>query len=361
VVGHGGLLVVTSSQLTGLANLWRYFSARSGRNDSPLYEAICRGVADDGELLDLVLRTPPDAHQPTVLLAAVHYLLLGGDPHPLGALYGGDPVGDPFALFRDFCLTHVDELLEVCQTGRTQTNEVGRGAVIGPALTWVARRLGAPLHLVDVGTSADLNLRCDRYRFDYGGHGATGPEDASVQVRCEAVGSPPIAPRLPAIATRIGIDRNPIDLDDPDAVRWLLACMRPDEDRLETLRIAIGEARADPPRIVAGDALAVLPGVLAELPPEGTVRVMTTWMYAYLSPDQRVGYERILARAGAARPVAWIVADTPGIVEGMPAPVASGPEDSALGVVVFSGGRREATLLAHVGTHGAWMHWQKAT
>jgi hypothetical protein len=357
VVGDGGVRLVTS-QLADLADFWRYFSARSAGNASPLYEAICRGVADDDELLRLVLRTPLDAHQPTVLLSAVHYLLLAGDPHPLGDLYAGRSGGDPFELFRDFCLTHVEELLALCETKRTQTNEVGRGAVIAPAMTWVAQRLGEPLHLVDVGSSAGLNLRCDRYRFDYGEHGATGPQDAAVQVRCEVEGSPPIAPRLPTISTRVGIDRSPIDLRDPDAARWLLACTVPDGGRLERLRIAIAEAQGDPPTIVRGDASTVLPGVLAELPAEGTACVMTTWMYAYLLPDQRREYEEILAEAGKHRPIAWIVADTPGIVEGIPATVAGGPEDSTLGVVVFSGGRRQATLLADVGTHGAWMRWR---
>ncbi|MHB8682450.1 MAG: DUF2332 domain-containing protein [Acidimicrobiales bacterium] len=355
-------MTVLADQRRDLAGLWRYWAVRSAGNASPLYAEICRGVAEDDDLLDLVLRTPPDAHQPTVLLGAVHYLLLGGDPHPLGARYEGGTTDDAFALFRDFCLNHVDELLAVCETRRTQTNEVGRVAVIAPALTWVAQRLGRPLHLVDVGTSAGLNLRCDRYHIDYGEHGTTGPADAAVRVRCEVRGNPPIAATLPAIATRIGIDRSPIDVRDPDTARWLLACMVPGEGRLERVRVAIAEAQADPPVIMAGDALTVLPAVLGELPPGGTACVMTTWMYAYLHPEPRLEFDALLAEAAATtgRPVAWIVADTPGIVQGLEPGDGEGndPDASALGVVVFAEGKREAVHLADVGTHGQWLHWR---
>ena len=106
-------------------------------------------------------------------------------------------------LFRDLCLDNRTALMEILNTRTVQTNEVGRSALLGPALTWTAPN--SPIQLIDVGCSAGLNMLCDRYRLDYGVHGATGPEDSPVHVDCRvAAGSPPVAPELPIIAASGG-------------------------------------------------------------------------------------------------------------------------------------------------------------
>jgi hypothetical protein len=108
----------------------------------------------------------------------------------------------------------------------------------------VASRFDRPLALIDVGASAGLNLRCDSYRIEYGSFGATGPADSPVRIECTVEGGrPPIAPRLPPIVSRIGIDRAPIDLENTDDVRWLLACVWPDSGRLERTAASIRLAR----------------------------------------------------------------------------------------------------------------------
>src|SRR5207245_11305897 len=114
----------------------------------------------DAHLLALVLESPPAAHMPLVLLAAVHYLLLEGLDHPLADVYAGRTAADPAPLFRQLCLDHRHAAAELLAHRHVQTNEVGRSALIAPALAVVAARLGEPLALVDVGASAGLNLRC---------------------------------------------------------------------------------------------------------------------------------------------------------------------------------------------------------
>ena len=73
--------------------------------------------------------------------------------------------------------------MEVLNARTVQTNEVGRSALLGPALTWAVG--DEPVQLVDVGCSAGLNMLCDRYRFDYGAHGVTGPADSPVRIDCQ--------------------------------------------------------------------------------------------------------------------------------------------------------------------------------
>jgi len=346
-----------------LAAIWLYVADSSCRGYSTLYDRICRTVAESDEVLDLVSEAPRRGHNPLLLLAAVHYLVLGGLDHPLAAVYAGASDADPGPLFVDVCLRHRTVVLELLATEQVNTNEVGRSAVIGPALTAVAARLSAPLALLDVGCSAGLNLLCDRFRLDYGPAGATGPLDAPVEIRCAVVGgSPPIAPELPAISTRIGLDRAPIDVHDPDQVRWQLACVWPDTGRLPRTRLALEEARRRSLDVVQGDAVESVGLTIARLPAEATAVVTTTAVVGYFTPEQRTGFRDALAAASESRPVAWISADGQGVVDLIPSAGAPSDENGVewlvLGLVIFRGGHAEAELLGYAHPHGSGLEWR---
>ena len=110
-------------------------------------------VARDPEILALVRQTPPQCHLPLSLLAAVHYLVLDGLDHPLADVYAGRSDADPAPLFADVCRHHSDRVMELMAARPVQTNECGRSALIGPALTWLSERGLRPLALVDVGST----------------------------------------------------------------------------------------------------------------------------------------------------------------------------------------------------------------
>lgn len=354
--------VPETQQVEALAALWRWWAGTIDEGYSPLYSAIAASVPHDEELLSLVASAPPAAHQPPALLAAVHYLLLGGLDHPLGEVYAGRSDAPVAPLFRDLCLSHASDLLAVLEVRRIQTNEVGRSSLIGLALSWATARSGDPVQLVDVGCSAGLNLLCDRYLLDYGDHGTTGPADAEVRVECRVeAGRPPVAPLLPTVAGRIGIDLDPPDLRDPDDARWLLACVWPDTGRLERTALAIRLAAADPPPVRTGDAVALLPDVLDTLGP-GLVVVVNTWSYAYLLPDQRPAYIDALRQAGRRRPLVWVAADGRGVVDLLDTATLPCPngrvECDALTAVRFDGDREQPVLLAMAQSHGQWVDWR---
>jgi hypothetical protein len=346
-----------------LAAIWLYIADTSCRGYSPLYDRICRTVAESDEVLDLVSEAPRHGHNPVLLLAAVHYLLLGGLDHPLAAVYSGESDADPGPLFVDLCLSQRDAIVGLLASEQVNTNEVGRSAIIGPALTAAAARMGAPLGHIDVGCSGGLNLLCDRYRLDYGTAGATGPVDAAVQIRCEIVnGSPPIAPVLPTIAARLGLDRAPLDVHDPQQSRWQLACVWPDTGRLARTRLALEEARRTPLTLVRGDAVEEVGNLIAGLPNDVAAVVTTTWVVAYFSSALRTGFRDALAKAAESRPVAWISAEGQGVVDVIPSDAApkdaNGVEWSVLGLVTFRDGRADAELLGYVHPHGSGLDWR---
>jgi hypothetical protein len=346
-----------------LTELWNWFADSSCAGYSPLYDRICRAVGASPEMIELISEAPPSAHQPTVLLASVHYLLLDGLDHPLAAVYAGTSDADPGPLFVDLCLRQRGRILELLTTRHTNTNEVGRSAVLGPAFTTVAGELGAPLALVDVGCSAGLNLLCDRYLLDYGPAGTTGPSDAAVRIACEVVGGdPPIASTLPVIAARVGIDLDPVDAADSDDVLWQLACVWPDTGRLPRTRLALEEAKRTPLHHVRGDAVERVTDVVLGLPAGAVPVVTTTWAAAYFSKPERVAFREALAAASRHRPVAWISAESLGVVDlfaQVEAPAdAHGFEPSVLGLVVFRDGASDPRHLALVHPHGTWIDWR---
>lgn len=126
----------------------RQFGETQVRGISPSYEAICRGITSDAELLVRLDRLPRPKRQPNLLLGAVRFL--------------GGPVAS-WPDFRAFVLDRWDEVATTMAVKRTQTNEPRRGATLLPVLA----RVPGPLALFEVGTSAGLSLYPDRYRYRY--------------------------------------------------------------------------------------------------------------------------------------------------------------------------------------------------
>jgi hypothetical protein len=348
-----------------LGRFWCHLADTACRGYSPLYDRISRVVAESDDVLDLVEHAPRRGHNPVLLLAVVHYLVLGGLDHPLSAVYAGTSDADPGPLFVDVCLTHRAQVLELLANEQVNTNEVGRSAVLGPALTYTAQRAGEPLAHLDVGCSAGLNLLCDRYLLDYGPAGTSGPPDAPVRIGCDVIGGmPPIRPRLPAVAARVGLDRAPVDVQDPHQFQWQLACVWPDTGRMPRTRLALEEARRTPTTLVRGDAIEHVGGLIAGLPAGATAVVTTTWVVAYFPKNARVAFREALAAASATRPVVWISAEGQGIVDVLPSDQApsdnAGVEMSVLGSVTFRAGAVERELLGYVHPHGSAIDWRRA-
>ena len=70
-----------------LSGHFRAFAATVERDGGSTYPAICRGIADDADVLSLLDGAPLPQRRPLLLLAAVHSLLLAGAEHALAAYY----------------------------------------------------------------------------------------------------------------------------------------------------------------------------------------------------------------------------------------------------------------------------------
>ena len=276
-----------SRDLAALSRLFTHVAEEEcPQIDGWLYQALCRRISQDRELLAISAQAGPGQPPTNMLFAAVHYLLLGGADHPLRdwypALANGDaqPPDTAFEPFRSFCLEHADAIRPLLESRRVQTNVLQRTSSLLPAFARAFEEGGgAPLAAIEIGCSAGLNLQWDRFQYAYSSGSRWGDPASPVLVECEVRGEVPL-PALPAeipVAWRKGIEIQPIDITDADAVRWLRALVWPDHPgRQERLSAAIEIAREAPPEIREGDASVALPELIAEAPSDATLVVWGT-------------------------------------------------------------------------------------
>ncbi len=308
--------------------------------DSPLYVHLSEVIAGDDDLMRVLNRIE---HQPAlnILFAAVQ-LLLSADPADELSGFYPNRASEPSPLegvgenFRRFVLDRESAIVEIGVTRYTQTNEVRRCVALLPAV-WEAPF--DSFHLIDVGTSAGLNLALDHYRYRWGDT-EWGP-DSPVVLTTESRGDTPVA-RPVEVLSRIGIDLNPIDTDDPVERLWLESLVWPEHhERRERLRVAIQVARTVPIDFVAGDAVNALPEVYARLPYGEAVVVMDSFVLNQFDDDHRHRFEEVSDEERRRRPVHRVSLE----------PVSERSDASAL--IVDSGQGLRQTGWAH--HHGDWL------
>jgi len=197
---------------------------------SPLYALLLERSAADldaGRPVRTVLEgrdvEPAGSAVALRLMAAVHRLVLTGGAPGLARWFpsvGGrfEPGRDDaraWRAFRDALASNAGRLqrdvLRPCQT-----NEVGRSAALLGGFLRVAAHTGLALRLLELGSSAGLNLRWDRYRY-LGRTGSWGDPSSPVRLR-GAFGraAPPLSPPVEEVrvAERAGCDLHPLDPSD---------------------------------------------------------------------------------------------------------------------------------------------------
>jgi hypothetical protein len=320
---------------------------------SPLYERLAYRIAGDPSLLALAAHAPPHQLAVNLLFAAVHYLLLRGSDDPLTLFYADlvrkpNLQDDAYPVFRAFCLEHAVEIGALVSSRRVQTNEIARCALFLPAFELIARRVErAPLAMIEVGSSAGLNLNWDRYGYVYGNGTLYGDPASPIVLRCEVRGEhlPPLAAPLPRVFLRTGVDLNPNDVRDEDATLWLRALVWPEQrERAERLEQAIALARRFPQPIITGDALDVVPDLLDDIPPATPVVLFHSFVLNQFPSDGRTRYYEMLA----AQSRTHILFDLSVEPHAWPVPLV---------LTTFRSGERAAETLALCDHHGRWLEW----
>ena len=265
---------------------------------------------------------------PLRLLGGLHYLVLAG-------LASWDDIGAALDEHREFLARWTEEQ-------DVQTNEVQRAWALLPGFLTIAD--GRPFDLLELGPSAGLNLMWDRYRYRYTtGAWGTGALELTGDDRIP----PPaeVLSRRVSVARRRGIDLNPVDVTTEHGSRLLQSFVWPDQtERLDRLRRAIEATREDPPELMRGDYVELLPGLLADRREGAQLVVFQSASTMYLGKDALGKLRAALHTAAREEPLVYLT-------------TGRAPDDDgfALEVERYPDGR--SRRLAVFDFHGEWLDW----
>jgi hypothetical protein len=242
---------------------------------------------------------------PLRILGGLHYLVLGGE----ASWDDVDAAVD----------AHAEFLAHFVREQPVQTNEVARAWALLPGLLSVGTER---VDLLELGASGGLLLFLDRYGFRYDGDG----------------GAPAgLFERPLEIVRRRGVDTHPVDVTTDEGARLLQAFVWADQpERLERLREAIAIVREDPPELITGDYVELLPELLADRCDDATTVVMSAVTTMYLEDDR---FDQLVNEL---RGVVWLSLEGP------------------RGDLEYEGARLELNgrvLAEHVDYHGTSMQW----
>jgi len=292
---------------------------------------------------------------PQRVVGAVQGLALEGRAPELERFYpslGGTPVWpDTADAFARVIERHGAEIRPRLDT-QVQTNEVRRcAALLGGFLAAARRTGGLPLRLLEIGSSAGLNLFWDRYRYRLGPH-RWGDPGAAVELDAEWRGGPPDLAAPVRVASRLGCDLFPLDVRDAAQLRRIESFLWADQpDRHRLLRAAAAALPAQGAPLERTGAREFLARELATPVRGATTLLFHSVMWWYLPDADRKAVQACVVSAGeradAAAPLAWLRMEPPNV------------EYCEVRLRVWPGG--EDALLARTHPHGKWVEWLGAS
>ena len=323
---------------------------------APTHSSLLAHAADDilaggpaWEVLSGQENLPRGSALALRFMGAVHRLVLRGKAPELARFYrsvgGNEGPEGAWPSFREVLTAHTEELREEV-TRPVQTNEVGRAAALVGGFLNVAERFRLPLRILELGTSAGLNLRWDHFHYEARG-ARWGPPDSPVRL-CE-FDAPPAPPFDVAatVAGRRGCDRNPLDATSEEDRITLLSFVWCDQAwRIRRLRAALEVAAQVPASVDRANAPDWLGQQLADDTPGVATVVFHSIFMQYLAEEDR---ERVLAtledagaRAKDSTPLAWLRMEPAG-------------DHTEVNLKIWPGG--DDRLIVRAGYHGANVEW----
>ena len=327
------------------------------RNSAPGTGAVCRAMialAHGSTMCGARIANWPGSvikdAMPLRLAGGLHDLFRREVETGLGAVYRGEMTDQAAidALVGEIVARH-DAALLPWLDGPPQTNEAGRSANFIAALHWLAGRIVPKFEIMEIGSSAGMNLLIDRYRYDLGGV-MSGPADAPITIRPEWRGPPPPEDVF-TITSLKGCDLTPIDVRGDAAADRLRAYIWPEmTERFARMDAGIAMIRERGVDLVQGDAADWVEAELATPQTPGTTRVlMHSIVWQYLPSDTQARITKAMETAASSatqeRPLAWMALETNRDTFQHELMVRYWP----------SGGEMRVLGSAHA--HGAWVEW----
>ncbi|WP_027964124.1 DUF2332 domain-containing protein [Halalkalibacillus halophilus] len=324
--------------------------AEECKGSSELYEHLSGEIAKDEKLLQLSSYAQDGQPVPNLLFGAVHFLLLKGMKHDLEKFYltmveSPSEVANSFPPFKDFCLTYQPEIQSILESRLVQTNEVRRCAYLYPAFSMVYEASHKPLTLIEVGTSAGLQLLWDQFSYSYGSGEMYGKLDSEVHISSSVMGgAPPVMLRVaPPVSMRIGLDLHVNDVAEEDDFLWLKALIWPEHaDRRELFEQAASHLKDHHIRLIEGDAIELLPELINTVPKNTMICVFHTHVANQMTEDQKSKLTELIQTIGEEREISHLY---------------NNMYDERLHLDMIIDGEEQTYEIGKTDGHGRWFEW----
>jgi hypothetical protein len=332
---------------------YRFAFAPEDYEELPFYSALVKEFQDDDLALTLLASVREEQRNPMLILAALQFAGLQGHP-ALGPLYHEvrhdrleDPKGAADRVVR--VLHETPDVVTKELWRSTQTNEPGRSAVLQAVVSDLVGE-GSSVNVVEVGTSAGINLCFDQFPV------LARDDGNPLTLVCDDLTPVDRSWPLPRVHHRVGIDPHPLDLSNDDHRMWLKACLWPEQRRRHERFDAVVAARPSWPSatVLTGTAEQRLDDAISLCDDGALTVVFNTWVAFYLSSDERHEYFSDVVRRCRDGNVAWISVESPLIkIPGIDVDEAAHHRAASQIVVTRAGSATERWGWCHA--HGRWL------
>lgn len=355
------------------------FAEKECLNVSPFYYELSTKIAADEALLNLAAFCRQGQPMPNLFLGAVHFLLLKKPSTELATFYpsiNSSPKSKlPFDLFKEFCIANAESIKAILATKIVQTNALNRSAYLMPIIFSLFEE-NTTINLIDIGTSAGLNLNFDLYEYDYGAKGKFG--NSSVKIDSEIRGgelpnfstmkraSIPIFYRESSgsskhflrkpitIKNKIGIDQNPLDIKVPQNALWLKALIWPDrQQRFQRMAQAIELAQDSTIELIKAVEVNDFKRIIQNQDIGIPLVIYHTHVLYQFTQVAKTAFWAMLDEIGQARDFYYLAAEATSVLRN---------DYGRTGVLVeltsYKNGVKSSKLVAVTNGHADWVEWE---
>ncbi|UOQ84473.1 DUF2332 domain-containing protein [Gracilibacillus salinarum] len=255
-------------------------------------------------------------------------------------------VRESFPYFKDFCLKHFSGIKDLIQNKLVQTNEVRRCAYLFPVFQFIYDTDHKPLALIEIGTSAGLQLLWDKYSYSYGMNEIFGNENADVHLSSHIKkGKLPIhKDSIPPVANRIGVDLHTVDLKDELEFLWLNALIWPEhQERRVLFQKGSNCVKENDLTLIEGDGVALLPTLAENISNDQCICVFHTHVANQMPGEVKAKLLQHVKMIGQSREIFHIY---------------NNMEDKDLHLQYYLDGTEYVQKIGQTDGHGRWFTWE---
>jgi hypothetical protein len=241
-------------------------------------------------------------------------------------------------------------MIPLLKEKKVQTNEVRRCSYLYPSFCFIYSQVKKPLSLIEIGTSAGLQLLWDKYCYSYGDNVIYGDLASDVHISSEIRGNnkPFLLPKSPPVASRLGIDLHVNDLSNSEDLLWIKSLIWPEhKERVQLFEKAASCFKKQSVKLsvklIEGDGIALLTDIALQIPENTAICIFHTHVANQIPENAKCELMNNIRMLGKNRDVFHLY---------------NNMWDRDLHLDYFIDGREYNEIVAETDGHARWFKWK---